>query len=67
MATPYPGYYRLSVVATRPDVVFRVSEGGRFERLQGRSWVHVADPGGRDYLSRAIEGGDAVRLPAAVR
>lgn len=51
----------------RRTLRFRVSDRGRYERLDPRSgsWIHVTDPVARAGLSRAIEGGDAVL--AAVR
>ena len=52
--------YRLDVGPR--DVTFRVSDDGRYDRLDPKTgvWIYVTDPVVRDGLSRAIEGGDAV-------
>ena len=67
LAATYPLYYMIP--GLRPgdrDLYFRVSSTGRYEGwdAEAKNWYHVAAQGGRDYFSKAIEGGDAwpVRL-----
>ena len=59
-----PKCYRLPSGRTRPDVIVRVSDGGRYDRWdpKTRTWIHVVNPVARDGLSHAIEGGDAIRI-----
>ena len=44
-----------------PDTYFRVASGGRYDRWDSatKAWVHVTSSAAREYLSRAIENGDA--------
>lgn len=47
-----------------PRPYFRVASGGVFSTWNpiAKSWDHVTKPAVRDYLSRAVENGDAVPL-----
>ena len=53
-------YYLIDTIPSAP-LHFRVSDGGRYDRWDApaKAWVHVTSPDARDYLSRAIESGDA--------
>ena len=59
-----PKFYALPSGVRRPDVLIRVSSGGRYDRWdpKTRTWIHVVNPVARDGLSHAIEGGDAIRI-----
>ena len=67
----YPRYY--AFLGLRPgdrDFYFRVSDTGRYEGWDAaaKNWYHIAAQGGRDYCSKAIEGGDAVPVkPESVK
>ena len=57
-----PRYYSLDAPTPGdPDSYFRVMSGGRYERWDAptKAWVHVISAAAREYLSRAIENGDA--------
>jgi hypothetical protein len=57
-----PRYYALDPAKPGDlDTYFRLSSGGRYDRWDGatKAWVHVASSAAREYLSRAIENGDA--------
>lgn len=60
-------YYLIPSDRADPDYYFRVGAGGVYDRWDraSRTWVHVPDNNARAYLSRAIEGGDAVPASAA--
>jgi hypothetical protein len=49
------------------DYYFRVNDVGRYDRWDDDlgTWVHVPDKDARDYLSRAVEGGDAAPMKRA--
>ena len=57
-------YYQL--LQSKPDdpvYYFSVGSGGRYDRWDPatKTWVHVTSGPARDYYSRAIENGEAVR------
>lgn len=58
--TDWPRVYTIIGDPPNPDGYFRVSSVGRYDRWDGRSWIHVTAPAARDYYSRAIENGDGV-------
>jgi hypothetical protein len=58
----FPIYYSLDALKPGdPDTYFRIQSGGRYERYDPRTktWQHVTSDVARDYMSRAIENGDA--------
>jgi len=63
----YPRYYMIDGAPGIADYYFRVSDTGVYDRWDddARAWVHVADKDARDYLSRAVEGGDAAPMRRA--